>query len=144
MGVKVFDGEILHLVEQVAAYRVERAVRYFYHKLAVNQGRQNADRVNASHDRDHLNKRDEIRRGDLFADQRRNALVQQGLYEIRTRNIGGRTDQNKEQDGKKPEFLLENIPGNPGKGLANILGLCSGCIVSWSRHQTATPFCCDS
>ena len=90
VGVKIADGEALHMGEKLCAQVAQRPLRHIDHHTVEGKGTYHPDEVHAGNLHQGCAERGKIRISG--ADQRRNIIVNQGLKEQGPAHLSKRRD----------------------------------------------------
>ena len=132
VGVKIADGQGLHVVEHVIPDGLQAALGDQDHQAAVEEGTHHADEVDGGHGQQHPGQTRE--NGVLLQQQGGNVLVHQYLHEHGTADVGHRGDQHA-QAGQGEDAL--GMAGDVGHEAVDG----GGAVLGLVGHCGSSPFC---
>ena len=124
VGVKIPDGQGLHVSEQIVADLLLHALGDGDHQAVVGQGAQGAHHIEAGHQEQSVEQAGEHRV--FHGQQRRDIVVDQGAQENGAGHRGHRADQDAYQHQKKadqvaPAHITEQAPDRVGLFLRHLI-----------------------
>ena len=143
VGVKVADGQGLHMGEHIVPHVFQNALRHHHHQPVVQVAADHTDPINAGHIYQLGQQAGKIR-VDL-ADHGGDVVVDQSLDEGGSRHAGNGVAQNAEQHQNQPQAVAAHIAHQPGHGGFQVLRLRAAPGSAGSSHHSASlPFIWDS
>ena len=139
VGVKVADGQGLHMGEHIVPHVFQNALRHHYHQPVVQETADHAGHVNAGHVHQLGQQAGKVRA--RLNDHGSNVIVDQGLDEGGSRHAGNGVAQNAQKHQQQAQAVTAHIAHQPGNGRLHVLRLCAALGSARSPHHSASlPF----
>ena len=143
MGIKIADGQSLHVAEQITAQAAQGALGHIHHDLVVSQGGQGARQEDQTHAHKLPEQRSEI--GRALGEERSDIVVDQCLDEQVAHDHGGGTAQNEHKHQETLEFItLEQIGEQAAQhlpGMGHGRSFLHHGAFGHGAHSSSPPFC---
>ena len=135
MGIKIFDGQRLHVRKQIVPQIPQNSLRHIDHNAVVDISRRHTDQIESGHPHDGSGKRSEIRL--LCRQHRLNIIVDQTLNKHRSLYICQHTDKDQHcNDDQVRSIAFRHIFHQPLKDFTRIFYFLAfrHSASHWSRH----------
>ena len=129
VGIKIFDGQRLHVGEHLVTQILQRALCDAGHQTVLHKDSSNTDTVERSHTQDGGGQTTEIRAA--RTQQRQNVTVNQRLGKHNALQLGKHCQQNAaEHDDDLRLVLIHDIPEDTLEHLAGVFDLGAGAVIA--------------
>ena len=136
VGVKVFQGQSLHFVEQVRPDLRDGVLGHMDHNAGISEGADRAHDVDQRHEAQHFGEARKIARQDI--------VVNEGLDEVGAAHGAGRADEQQDHDQCQVGLVPAQIAHELAQGAPHIFGLAEPALggmagsVGAGRRHTGT------